>query len=155
MNDGLLEVGRITKPHGLNGEVSVDLWSDLTDRLDPGSVLETERGPLTVRTRRMHQGKHLVRFDGFTNRSGVETLRGIVLLGEPRDVPGMLWIHEMIGCDVQLTDGTPVGVVAAIEANPASDLCVLEDGRLIPLVFVVSYEANNKMVIDPPEGLLE
>jgi 16S rRNA processing protein RimM len=155
MIDGLLEVGRITKPHGLNGEVVVDLWSDLDDRLDPSSVLESERGPMTVISSRMHQGKHLVRFEGFHDRSGVEELRGLVLLAEPRDVPGALWIHELIGCAVELTDGTPVGVVASIEANPASDLCVLEDGRLIPLVFMVSHVPNATMVIDPPEGLLE
>lgn len=155
MTDGLLEVGRITKPHGLNGEVVVDLWTELTDRLDPKNVLESDRGPMTVETSRLHQEKHLVRFEGFSDRSSVEVLRGLILRAEPREVPGTLWIHELIGCTVQLSDGTSVGVVGNVESNPASDLLVLEDGQLIPMVFVVSHVANSTVVIDPPEGLLE
>ena len=155
MHDGLLEVGVITKPHGLLGEVVVNLWSDLEDRLAPSTVLQSERGPMTVTTSRLHQGRHLVRFEGYQDRSGVEILRGLILLAEPREVPGTLWVHELIGCVVETLDGTVVGTVAGVESNPASDLCVLEDGQLIPLVFVVSHEANVKMVIDPPEGLLE
>ena len=155
MTDGLLEVGRITKAHGLNGEVTVHLWSDLESRLDPGTVLETDRGPMTVVTHRMHQGRHLVRFEGTVDRSGAEALRGIVLQAEPVDVPGALFVHQLIGCEVETTEGLVVGRVAAMESNPASDLCVLEDGQLIPLVFLVSHEPGVKIVIDPPEGLLE
>jgi 16S rRNA processing protein RimM len=155
MTDGLLEVGRIIKPHGLKGEVVVLLWSDLEDRLNPPATLQSELGPLTVASRRMHQGRNLVRFEGYEDRSEVEVLRGLVLLAEPRATPGMLWAHELIGCSVELVDGTVVGTVAAMESNPASDLVVLEDGQLIPLVFVVSHRPHVSMVIDPPEGLLE
>ena len=44
----LLKVGRVAKAHGLRGEVVVQLWTDQTQRVDPGSELTTERGTLTV-----------------------------------------------------------------------------------------------------------
>ena len=82
-------------------------------------------------------------------------LRGIVLLAEPIEVPGALFVHELIGCSVETTSGDVVGRVAAVESNPASDLCVLEDGKLVPLVFLVSHEPGVRIVIDPPDGLLD
>jgi hypothetical protein len=49
-----------------------------------------------------------------------------------------------------------VGRVAAVEANPASDLLVLESGALIPLNFVTGHDAAAGTVdVDIPEGLLE
>ena len=155
MTDDLLEVGRIAKAHGLRGEVSVHLWSELTDRLDPGSELTTSEGTLTVVSSRLHQGRHLVLFEGFESRSAAEGLRGLVLSAPAREVPGTMWVHELVGCVVELPDGTQVGRVAAVESNPASDLCVLEDGRLIPLVFVISHEASVRVVVDAPAGLLD
>ena len=47
-----------------------------------------------------------------------------------------------------------LGRVAAVEANPASDLLVLESGALVPMVFVVEAAAG-RVVVDPPAGLLD
>ena len=155
MTDDLLEVARIAKAHGLRGEVVVDLWSDLTERLDPGSTLMSDEGTLTVERSRRHQGRYLVVFEGFSNRTAAEGLQGLVLRAAPKEVAGVMWVRDLVGCRVELLDGTPVGSISAIEANPASDLCVLEDGTLIPVIFVVQHEPGVRVVIDPPEGLLE
>jgi 16S rRNA processing protein RimM len=155
MTPDLLEVGRIAKAHGLRGEVVVELWSDFPDRLDPRAALSTDEGTLVVTSSRPHQGRYIVAFEGFMSREAAEGLQGLVLRAEPREVPGALWIHDLVGAAVVLVDETPVGVVAAVEANPASDLLVLEDGRLIPLRFVTSHEPGVRIVIDPPAGLLE
>jgi 16S rRNA processing protein RimM len=155
MPPDLLEVGRIAKPHGLRGEVIVELWSDFPDRLDPGSELLSDQGTLVVASSRPHQGRFMVAFEGFSSREAAESIIGLVLRAEPREVPDALWIHDLVGCEVLTTDGSSVGYVAAVEANPASDLLVLDDGRLIPLRFLVSHEPGLRVVIDPPEGLLE
>jgi 16S rRNA processing protein RimM len=147
-------VGRIGKPHGLSGELYVDLWSD-ESRLAPGSVLATERGPLTVARSRPHQDRHLVTFEGVADRSGAEGLRGLVLRAAPLERSDALWVHELVGATVVSTDGEELGVVRALEANPASDLLVLEDGGLVPLRFVVSHEPGTRVVVDVPEGLLD
>jgi 16S rRNA processing protein RimM len=151
---GELEVGRIGKAHGLAGEVRVDLWTE-DSRLDPGSVLSSDRGPLTVVSSRPHQGRHLVHFQGVDDREGAEALRGVILRARPIERPGTLWVHELVGAKVVSTDGRALGMVAAVEANPASDLLVLADGGLIPLRFVVSHRRGVEVVVDIPDGLLD
>jgi 16S rRNA processing protein RimM len=151
---GELEVGRIGKAHGLAGEVRVELWTE-DSRLDVGSVLSSDRGPLTVVSSRPFQDRHLVCFDGVRDREGAEALRGLVLRARPLDRPGTLWVHELVGVTVESTDGRRLGVVAAVEANPASDLLVLADGGLVPLRFVVSHAPGERVVVDVPDGLLD
>ena len=51
-------------------------------------------------------------------------------------------------------DGTERGVVTAVEANPASDLLVLDTGHLVPLRFVVARD-DGRVTIDPPAGLFD
>jgi 16S rRNA processing protein RimM len=152
----LLKVGRVTKAHGLRGEVVVQLWTDLTERLDPGSVLTTPRGTLTVEHARPFQDRWIVQFEGIVDRSQAERMRGIELEAEPVEVEGKLWVHELVGARVIDIGGAELGTVAAVEANPASDLLVLESGGLIPLRFVVEGEApDGTLVVDIPEGLLD
>jgi 16S rRNA processing protein RimM len=150
----LLEVGRITKPHGIRGEVIVRLTSDRHERVAPGFVLQTDRGPLTVASSRPHQRDWIVAFEGVPDRNTAETMRGLVLRAEPLDDPDVLWVHHLVGSRVVETDGTDRGVVTAVEANPASDLLVLDSGALVPLTFVVATEAG-RVVIDPPAGLFD
>lgn len=149
----LLEVGRVVKAHGLRGEVIVRLVTDRHERLDPGSVLSTPAGPLEVLRSSPHQSGWIVAFGGVADRSRAESLRGTVLSAPALDDPDALWVHELVGADVVDAEGTLRGRVRAVEANPASDLLVLEDGGLVPLRFVVSHRPG-QVVIDPPAGLL-
>jgi 16S rRNA processing protein RimM len=152
----LLEVGRITKPHGVRGDVLVVLTSERTSRLDPGSVLSTERGPVTVVSASPHHDRWIVHFDGFADRDVAETWRGVALTAEPLAEEGddALWVHELIGSAVFLADGTVVGEVAEVQSNPAADLLVLDSGALVPVVFVTEH-APGRVTIDPPDGLFE
>jgi 16S rRNA processing protein RimM len=150
----LLEVGRIAKPHGVRGEVAVLLTTERLERLAPGAALHTRRGVLEVVSARPHQGGHLVSFAGVTDRNAAEELRGLVLQAEPLDDPGELWVHELVGRQVVEVDGTVRGTVTALEANPASDLLVLDDGALVPLRFVVETTVD-RVVVDVPEGLFD
>jgi 16S rRNA processing protein RimM len=149
----LLEVGRVGKAHGLRGEVVVTLTTNRPERVDPGSVLVTDAGELTVVTSRPHQGRHLVRFEGVDDRNGAEALRGLVLRAEPLDDPDALWVHELIGSVVVDQHGTEHGEVTSVELNPASDLLVLAGGDLVPLTFVVE-QGDGRVVVDVPDGLL-
>jgi 16S rRNA processing protein RimM len=142
----------------LRGEVVVQLWSELTERLDPGSVLVSPRRTLTVEASRPFGDKDrwIVQFEGVTDRTEAESLRGVELEAEPVDMPGTLWIHELIGCNVVDPEGTELGIVAGVEANPASDLLVLEEGGLIPIRFLIEHDApNRRILVDIPDGLLD
>lgn len=151
----LLEVGQIARPHGLRGEVVVQLISNRPEaRLAPGSRLATDHGDLEVVAARPHQNRWIVRFAGIDDRGGAERLRGAVLRGEPLEEEGALWVHELVGAAVVDTHGVELGTVEALQASPASDLLVLDGERLVPLTFVVDV-ARGRVVIDPPEGLFD
>ncbi len=150
-----LEVGRIIKAHGLKGQVLVDLWSDRVERLAIGETLTSERGPLVVSSAAAHQARFIVSFEGVTTREAAERLRGVVLSAPRIDDDSVIWIDQLFGSEVVDLAGTARGVVVDVEANPASDLLVLDSGALVPLTFVVSVDANRRVVIDPPDGLFE
>ena len=153
----------MVKAHGLHGEVVVELWTDQTQRLEPGSSLVSPAGALRVVTSRLFGGpgggvreRYLVRFDSVGDRTAAESLRGAALSAEALDAPGTLWVHELVGCVVRDGAGGELGRVAAVEATPASDLMVLESGALIPVRFVCGHDASGRTVdVDIPDGLLE
>lgn len=140
----------MAKPHGLRGQVVVELTTNRTERLAPGARF----GTLVVTEVKPHGKRWIVGFEGITDRDGAESLRDVILEAEPIEDPDALWVHELIGADVLDTNGTWLGVVSAVEANPASDLLVLDGGGLVPLRFVVDHD-QGKVVVDPPEGLLD
>jgi 16S rRNA processing protein RimM len=150
-----LEVGRVGRAHGLKGDVTVTLTSDRRERLDPGSVLFGDDRELVVASARQHSGRWVVRFEGVDDRNGAEALRNVVLTADALDASeGELWVHELVGARVRDAAGTDLGVVVAVEANPASDLLVLEGDVLIPMTFVVEH-GGGTVTVDPPEGLLD
>jgi 16S rRNA processing protein RimM len=99
-----------------------------------------------------------VSFEGVDDRNEAERLRDAVLTGDPLehddDAGDELWVHEVVGSELVDPAGRALGRVAAVEANPASDLLVLDDGRLVPMVFVVEAGAG-RVVVDVPAGLLD
>jgi 16S rRNA processing protein RimM len=150
-----LEVGRIIKAQGLRGQVLVDLWSDRVERLTKGNTLLSERGPLVVVAAAAHQARFIVTFDRIDTREEAERWRGVVLSAPRIDDASVIWIDQLYGAEVVDVQGVLRGFVVDVEANPASDLMVLDSGALVPLTFVVAVDANRRVEIDPPEGLFE
>ena len=150
-----LEVGRIIKAQGLKGQVLVDLWTDRVERLAPGSVLSSDRGPLCVVAASAHQSRFIVSFDVITTREEAERWRGVVLSARRLDDESVIWIDQLYDAEVFDAEGVRHGVVVGVEANPASDLLVLDSGALVPLTFVIKVSANNRIDVDVPEGLFE
>ena len=166
-DDELLVVGRVGPPHGVHGAVIVQSFTDDPDeRFAAGSVLVTAADPLTVLNARW-QGKRLVvQFDGVTDRGQAERLRGVELLvaaadRPPLDDPDDFYDTDLVGLAASTVDGRPLGPVRDVVHAPASDYLVVEvEGRdrLVPFVaaLVPTVDvAGGRVVIDPPEGLLE
>ena len=151
----LLEIGRVGRPHGTGGEVTVTLVSNRPERLEPGSELQTDLGPLQVVTARPHNRRHLVAFEGVDDRTAAETLRGLVLRAAPIDDPDEMWVHELIGARVVDQSGTDRGPVASVVASPAGDLLELDSGTLVPVRFVVSCAPGQSIEVDVPDGLFD
>jgi 16S rRNA processing protein RimM len=149
----LLEVGRIVRAHGLRGDVAVVLITERAERLDPGSVLQSDRGSLRVERSQLDGARWLVHFAEITGRDAAESWRGVVLRAEPIEDDDELWVHDLVGCRVVSADGVDRGPVIEVQANPASDLLVLESGALVPLTFVTDGPTDGVISVDVPDGL--
>ena len=152
--DGLLEVGRIGRAHGVKGDVLVHLTTDREERLATGSRLKAGERWLTVTAASRSNDRWRVHFEGTDDRTAAEALTGLALAAEPIDDPDEIWIHQLIGADVVEVSGTRRGRCVAVIDNPAADLLELESGALVPASFVVSV-ADGVVTIDPPAGLFE
>lgn len=142
------------------------------DRSAPGTVFDTDAGPLVVTRSRPHSNRWLFIFDGVDSREGADALRGTILRAEPLSSDGVdpgplspsahhgdevvAYVHELIGRHVVDQHGVDHGPVTAVLDNPASDLLELGDGRLVPLTFYRGHdEAANTVTVDVPDGLLD
>ncbi|GAA1400079.1 ribosome maturation factor RimM [Kitasatospora putterlickiae] len=166
-----LVVGKIGRAHGIRGDVSVEVRTDEPElRLGPGAVLLTDpasAGPLTVESGKVHSGRLLLRFAGVKDRNAAEALRGTLLIAEvdpeerPED-PEEYYDHQLIGLDVVLLDGTPVGELTEVVHLPYQDLLTVKkaDGTEVLVPFVTRIVPtidleNQRAVIDPPPGLID
>ncbi|GAA4423533.1 ribosome maturation factor RimM [Actinokineospora soli] len=166
-------VGRVAKAHGIRGELAVDVHTDAPEhRFAEGAPVDarlkdgTVRA-LTIAAARWHTGRLLVRFEQVPDRDDAERLRGAPLLAdaaglpEPED-PEEFRDHDLIGLAAVLADGTVVGRVADVEHGPGGDLLVISrdggDDVLVPFVTAIVPEVDvpgGRIVLDPPEGLIE
>ncbi len=150
-----LDVGRVSRAHGLRGDVVVAPITNRHERFDVGAELfdgpELRR---VVASRR--QGDHfVVHFDGVDDRNAAELLRGRVLQADPvAGAPGEVFVHELIGARVIDQHDRDLGVVRHVEANPAHDILVCDSGVLIPIVFIGDL-ADAVLRVDLPDGLVE
>ncbi len=168
-----LVVGRITRPHGVHGELTVEVRTDDPElRLAVGAVLATEpasAGPLTVGGTRWHSGRLLVTFTGIDDRNAADELRGTLLvvdsadLEEPTDADDFR-DHQLIGLAVIAPGGEQVGTVTDVLHYGQDLLVVAGSGEragaeiLIPFVSAIVSDvdvAGGRLRVDPPPGLLD
>ena len=168
-------VGRIGKPHGLRGEVTIDVRTDEPERrFAPGAVL-TARPPrgsasplrsVTVSSTRWHQQVLLARFEEITDRAAAEASRGIVLhatipAGEAPEDPEEYYDHQLVGLAAYDVAGVLLGELTAVTHGAAQDLLTIRtpDGRdaLVPFVAALVPEvdlAGRRLVIADRPGLV-
>ncbi len=168
--DDTVVVGRIGRPHGVRGEVTVEVRTDDPDlRFAPGAVLRTEpadRGPLTIAGRRWHREVLLLAIDGVESREAAEELRNTELHVPVAELPALedpdvFYDHQLVGLAARLPDGTELGTVSAVRHEGAELLVVrrVDGGELlVPFVTAIVPTVDvtgGLVVVDPPEGLLD
>jgi len=167
----LVVVGRIGRPHGIRGEVTVEVRTDSPDvRFAPGSVLTTDPariGPLTVAAARWHSGRLLLSVEDVHDRTSAEGLRGAVLSAEvddeevPED-PEEFYDHQLRGLTVvEVATSDVIGVVDDVVHLPWQDLLsVTRDGGrevLVPFVAEIVTDVDvdaGRVTVALPAGLL-
>jgi 16S rRNA processing protein RimM len=164
-------VGRIARTHGIRGQVIVNPETDfLEDRFFVGAELFLGRNaadcrPVSLTAVRFQQGRPVIAIDGIADMNAAMALAGAELRISADDLAelpeGTYYRHDLVGCRVETADGTIVGEVSAVEgAGAESRLAVTAAGGevLIPLVTEICTTidpANRRIVIAPPDGLLE
>jgi 16S rRNA processing protein RimM len=164
-----LVVGRIGRPHGVRGEVTVEVRNEEQEsRFAPGTALATDpaaTGPLTVEATRWHKGILLLRVVGVNDREGAENLRGTLLVIDSADIPPTgdpdeFYDHQLVGLTVVTTEGDDVGQVVDVLHHGQDLLVVRRPARAevyIPFVKALVPEIDlekGMLVVDPPPGLL-
>ena len=162
-------IGRIARPHGIRGQMILDVETDFPEeRFQTGNDVFIERGgvePLTLTSVRFHRGRPIVGLVGIESIDQAQTLSGLELRVPAERLvqlpAGTFYRHDLIGCRVDTRDGRTVGLVRDVEGTLTGSRLVVDgaDGEvLIPLVAAICTEvdpAAKRIVIDPPEGLIE
>jgi 16S rRNA processing protein RimM len=162
-------VGRVLRPHGVRGEVVVEVLSDVPGRFERGSsMLGAREGGravrLTVAASRDHKSGAVVRFEGHEDRDRAEELRGLWLEVPRAEVPpapeGTYYHYELLGCRA-FSGGEDLGEVVEVREDGGGLLLIVKDGeRQVPVPFVREFlrevdVAGARIELDLPPGLIE
>lgn len=168
--DGFLAVGHIVGVHGLRGEVKLESYTDFPERFAPGERLRLgdDLAEVEIASVRPHKKFLLIRFEGVTDRTTAEQLRGLWLFVAEEDAAeleeGTYWIHDLIGLEVWEESGARLGELVDVLVTGANDVYVVhgEQGAAreillpaIPEVVLNVDLAAGVMTVRLLEGLLD
>jgi 16S rRNA processing protein RimM len=164
-------VGRIARPHGIRGQVVVNLETDFPhERFQPGAEFFARRETsdlqrLVIATVRFHNERPIIGFEGVDDMNAAIALAGTELripVDQLATLPAdMFYRHDLVGCAVDTTDGSSVGTVSDVEGTLGGSRLVVRTSRgevLVPLAAAICRSidvAGKRIVIEPPEGLLD
>ena len=166
-----LAVGRIIAPHGIRGEVKVEVLTDFPERFKPGfhaflgvGSEDPAARPVKIVAVRPHKGGLLVKLDIVPDRTAAELVRDrYLLIPEAEAMPlgdHENYLHDLIGLQVATTDGRLLGTLTEVLFTKANDVYVLsgpEGEMLLPAIRDVVLQVDvpaRRMVVTLPEGLL-
>jgi len=168
MNEDLLLIGTIARAHGNKGQVIVNPESDFPDeRFREGAtvLLGAAEKPTKITSARFHQGRPVIGLEGIATMDQADALAGAELkmpLSEMGELPGGTYYrHDLVGCQVEDTEGRLIGEVTAVEGPMETSRLVIAAPHgevLIPLVAPICVEvdpAAKRIRVAAPDGLLE
>jgi len=164
-----IALGRILRPHGVRGEVVVEVLTDFPERLAhlPQLYLgDAHQATLTrVRSCRTKGDLLLMAFEGYPDRTAVEALRDQLVqvpLEEAAPLPeDTYYPHQLVGLDVETTEGDNLGRLSDVLFTPANDVYVVTGPRgqvLLPAIRQVIKQIDleaGRMVVELIPGLVD
>ena len=165
----LVELGRVTRPHGIRGEVRVQLHWAGSDTLEQVREVTLCRGQEPVGVRRIEAARRadkavLLRFEGVRDRDGAEALRGLAVCVPRESLPspdeGEYYLCDLVGAKVVAPSGI-IGEVTEVRVHPSVDTLVIRspEGKVFEQViaepWIVSVDTAGKVVeLSSEDGLI-
>ena len=158
-----VEIGVVARAHGIRGEVRIHLYNPASTALDDAESLWLGEREYAIESARPVAGAYLVALAGVPDRNAAEALRGRPVSVAREDIElddGEVLLADLVGCRVELPDGSEWGVVSGLELGP-QDRLVIRQGeveRLLPVVdeLVVEIDVERRrIVVDPPADFPE
>jgi 16S rRNA processing protein RimM len=142
-------VGRVGKSHGLDGSFVVEDASEAAEHFEVGAELLVEGEPARVVAAKRARGRPVIRLDRRVSRGAA--------LEVPRDsLPPAgedeYYVFQLVGLQVEETDGTPLGRVTDVAPGVANDVLELDSGLALPMVeacVLVVDIAGGRIVVAP------
>jgi len=160
-------IGKLTRPHGVHGEMFLEILTDFPDRLKPNGIVFTgeHHDPQVINSMRSHKNGLIVAFDGIHDPETVGKLRNQYVFVQSKNIPslpeGEYYHHELIGLRVLTADDQELGQLIQILQTGANDVLVVQTPAkaeiLIPYIdeIIKKIDLEKGMIlIDPIPGLL-
>ena len=152
-----IALAAVAGAHGVKGELRLKLFTDAAEKLKQYGPLYVAGEPRRLLELRQSGKTPIVRFDGISDRSAAEALRGALIEVDRSSLPpleqGEYYHSDLIGLPAVDGDGKPVGTVAAVENYGAGDLLQIEGeggkSSLIPFRPAIAELADGKIIVDP------
>jgi len=166
----LITVARIVRPQGRHGEVIAELLTDFPERFNALETLDAIRPNGEVCAFKLervwlHKGRVVLKFAGSETIEQAEALRDVRLVVKRDQLvklpAGSYYDFDLVDCQVITAEGHELGRVAQVQRYGATPLLAVRDEEreyLIPLALDICTEidiAQKRIVVNPPEGLLE
>lgn len=154
-----LLVGKLRKPHGVHGEIVMEVWTEFPERLEPGGTVYIGDGhkPMIISGLRWHTKYMLVSLKGIFNPEIAGEFRNQWVFVRTDQIPsldeGEYYHHQIIGLQVFSEHGTSLGVVAEILETGSNDVLVVQSAKGQELLLPVTDEVI--IDIDLEGGLIK
>ena len=170
MNSELVVIARITKPRGLKGEVVADLLTDFPARFEglenvTGVLADGSRTELKIEEHWFQKDRIILKFSEHDTIESVEELRNAQICVEESEAvdlePDEYFDWQLIACEVVTIEGETVGSVTSVMRTGGTEVLEVKGADkdfMIPFAGSICTEIDlekKRIVIDPPEGLLE
>ena len=169
--DDLVAVAKIVRPRGLRGEAVAEVLTDFPERFDSLETVtavmpDGERRELKLENAWFQKERIVLKFEGCDSVDDAEALREAeICIPEKNAVEleeGEFFDWQLEGCETVTPAGEPIGTVSEVMRTGGTEILVVDapDGRelLIPFAEAICTEVDierRRIVVDPPEGLLE
>lgn len=167
-----LIIGTITRPHGIRGELRIQLHTDYPDRVNNlktlyigRSVTDKKIRPFAVQSMRLHQGAGLLTLKEITDRSQADLLRDFYVMVAIEDAVPLeedeFYLFEVIGMEVQQEDKTSLGIITEVIETGANDVYVIQGADEQEILFpaipdnTINYDFEKRvLIVRLPDGLI-